>query len=96
MDNKMLIGGAVLVGLAAYFVLRKKDDAAPATPAFRPPVGRSAIPESRLRMQADSSIASGGGSGMAGFGLMGLNGSGNSIATLIEQIRAREVTSGSV
>ena len=96
MGNKLLIGGVAVAAVAAYFYMRKDKQPAGLMSSKQILTMRQVVPESAVKAQAQESIASGGGSQIAGLGLMGLNGSGNSISTLINQIRTREIVSGAV
>jgi hypothetical protein len=86
MDNKILIGGAVAV-VAAYFIFRKKPE------AQKPVSGLGIVPEALMRMNIRDRVIS---SGTASQLSMHMNGSSNSVSSLIAQIRAREIQSGSV
>ena len=89
MNTKLLLGLGVLAAAGAYFYMKKDGQPRRVLVPVKPNV---ALLEKAIQK---ASIASGTTGQLAGA-VVSINGASNTITSLISQIRAREITSGSV
>lgn len=100
MDMKLILGLAV-VGAGAYFLLgKKKDDSTtpkiPKLVMIPQGAGARTVQALERSIRATSMTGDASASGQLAGSFVNLNGSGNTITSLMSQIRAREISSGAV